>query len=102
MSDILNRVLTKIHLETVTVADFNELIRESMPESIRKRVQRRVRPKNHRVDNSTGHNRTKPLDNIADRVQPKRKPSNQQNHGQSAAAHRRSERTQERNADADR
>ena len=99
--DRLNEVLKKIQLETVTIQDFNDLILESMPESIRKRVQRRIRPKNHRVDNTTGQNRTKPMANLADRVQPKRAPEYQQSHGQSKAAHRRSERTQEQN-DADR
>ncbi len=94
--DILDVVLTKIQLETVTAADFNALILESLPESIRKRVQRRIRPENHRADNETGHNRTKPLANIADRVQPKRKPQHQQNHGQAKAAQKRSTRTQER------
>jgi hypothetical protein len=95
--DKLDEVLTKIKLETVTVQDFNDLIIESMPESIRKRVQRRLRPDNHRADNATGNNRTKPMANLADRVQPKRKPRHQQSHGQSKAAHRRSERTQEQN-----
>ena len=96
--DILDVVLTTIRLETVTAADFNNLILESLPESIKKRFQRRLRPDNHRAENETGHNRTKPLANIADRVQPKRAPEHQQNHGQARAAHRRSTRTQERDS----
>jgi len=99
--DILDEVLLKIQLETVTAEDFNNLIVESMPESIRKRVQRRLRPTNHHVDNKTGHNRIKPLGNIADRVQPKRKPGHQQSHGQSRAANRRSQQTQAREDNAD-
>jgi hypothetical protein len=66
--DKLDEVLTKIKLETVTVQDFNDLVIESMPESIRKRVQRRLRPDNHRVDNATGNNRTKPVANLGHRL----------------------------------
>jgi hypothetical protein len=96
--DILETILTKIENKTVTIEDFNSLIVESMPESIRKRIQRRIRPSSTRhVDNKTGHNRLDPLGKIADKVQPKRKPSHQMSHGQSRAAHRRSAETQRQN-----
>lgn len=97
--DILESVLRKLEEKTATVDDFNELIAESMPESIRKRIQRRVRPDATRhVDNTSGHNRLDPLGKIADRVQPKRKPSHPMKHGRSRKAHRDSTEAQRDNA----
>jgi hypothetical protein len=59
-----------------------------------------MRPNNtQHVNKKTGHNRLDPVPNLADRVQPKRKPGHQQNHGQAKAAHDRSTETQRKNAD---
>lgn len=92
-------ILEHIKDKTVTPDHFNALIFESMPESVRNRVRRRINAigdisKNH-TDNKTGHSDTE-LPKFAARVQPKRKPINQQSHGTSKAAQKRSTRTQER------
>lgn len=92
-------ILEHIKDRTVTPDHFNALIFESMPESVRNRVRRRINAvgeisKNH-TDNKTGHSDTQPP-KFAARVQPKRKPVNQQSHGTAKAAQRRSTRTQER------
>lgn len=97
MSDILEQVLLKIQESTVTVEDFNKLINETTPESIRDRIRRRTlksATKSH-IDNKTGHQPLK-LPDLNKRVMPKRKPVNQQNHGRSKMANRHSQRTQAR------
>lgn len=95
-------VENKISSGTVTCEDFNNLINKTMigettPEAVRDRLRRRsiVNSTESHIDNESGH---QALDtpSLAKRVQPKRKPSNQQNHGVSKAAHRQSTRTQRR------
>lgn len=92
--ELLNGILKKIDEGTVTCDDFNRLIKETTPESIRDRVRRRT------IKNATsshidpeGHQQLK-LPQFQKRVAPKRKPINQQNHGRSKIAHVHSARTQ--------
>jgi len=103
LDSALAEVLEKIDAGAVTCEDFNGLIRqtigESTPEAIRDRLRRRT-IKNATASHQepkTGH---QPLDQpvFADRIQPKRKPLNQQNHGRAGIAHAHSARTQARNA----
>ena len=96
----LDVVINKIQESTVTVEDFNQLISETTPESIRDRLRRRTlknATKSH-IDNKTGHQPLSPPD-INKRVMPKRKAVNQQNHGRSRIANRHSQRTQARYLD---
>jgi hypothetical protein len=95
---LLETVLSKIDNCTITTEDLNNLIRESTPEAIRDRLRRRS------IKNATkshiehdGDQRLKPP-KLADRVSPRRKPPNQQDHGRSEIAHRHSTLTQRRNA----
>ncbi len=96
----LNEVIGKIDAGTVTCEDFNGLIKktligESTPESIRNRVRRHTirNATDSHIEPETGH---QPLEapNLAARVQPKRQPVNQQNHGRAKQGHRHSVRSQ--------
>lgn len=94
-------IYKKIEEKTVTTEDFDRLISESMPESIRNRLRKRINPsdkvaKSH-TDNQSGHTRLA-TPSLAKRVQPKRKPGHQQNHGIAKAAHKHSTKTQRRKA----
>lgn len=96
--ELLEEILRKIKNNTVVSEDFNNLIKESTPESIRNRVRRRtnIDPlKRHR--DRKGHQSIK-LPDFKKRIQPKRKPVNQQNHGRSKLAHKHSTDTQRKNA----
>lgn len=93
------KILKKIKEGTVTVDDFNTLIQEAMPESVRDRVRRRttVNPLSSHIDDS-GHQKTS-LPNFTKRIAPKRERSaNTQMSGAGKAGHRRSTRTQRRKA----
>ena len=97
-----HKIFRKIAESTVTVEDFDALIKESTPESIRNRLRKRINPsdkiaKNHR-NNDTGHTKLGGA-TMSKRVQPKRKPSHQQSHGISKIAHKHSTKTQKRNQD---
>jgi len=94
--ELLKGILKKIDEGTVTCDDFNRLIQETTPESIRDRIRRRT------VKNATsshidkdGHQQLK-LPEFKKRIAPKRKPEHQQNHGRSKIAHAHSARTQRR------
>jgi uncharacterized sporulation protein YeaH/YhbH (DUF444 family) len=91
---LLQSTLRKIDEGIVTRNDFNLLISETTPESIRDRIRRRtiVNPESKHV-NKDGHQKLK-LPEFNKRVMPKRKPVNQQNHGRSRVAHRHSSKTQ--------
>ena len=91
---LLQSTLRKINEGIITRNDFNLLISETTPESIRDRVRRRtiINPESKHV-NKDGHQKLK-LPEFNKRVMPKRKPVNQQNHGRSKIAHKRSARTQ--------
>jgi len=90
-------IYTKISEGTVTVDDFNQLIQEAMPESVRDRVRRRV--KRNETDphqDIEGHQQLA-LPTFADRIEPKRKPAGDvQMHGRGKIAHKHSARTQKR------
>jgi hypothetical protein len=91
---LLQSTLRKIDEGIVTCSDFNKLISETTPESIRDRIRRRtiVNPeKSHR--DKDGHQPLK-LPEFNKRVMPKRKPVKQQNHGRSKLAHKHSAKTQ--------
>ena len=92
---IYKEVLDKIKESKVTVEDFNRLISETTPESIRDRVRRRTlkSPTKSHIDNKTGH-QSLSLPDLNKRVMPKRKPVNQQNHGRGKMGQRHSQRTQ--------
>lgn len=78
---LLDKIIKKIDENTVTVDDFNELISESTPESVQERIRRRVQ-KNATDShiNHAGHQKLS-LPTLAARVNPKRTPANQQDHG---------------------
>lgn len=93
-------ILKKIDEGTVTIDDFNKLIQEAMPESVRDRVRRRtvVNATGSHIDNATGHQKIS-LPNFTKRTAPKRERSNNtQMTGAGKAGHRRSTRTQRRKA----
>lgn len=94
---VLNNILQKIDEGTVTCDDFNKLISESTPESIRDRIRRRTlkNATDSHIDKTTGHQQLK-LPDFQKRIAPKRKPLHQQNHGRSNIAHAHSARTQKR------
>ena len=78
---LYEKLIKKIDENTVTVDDFNALISESTPESVQERIRRRVQKnttKSH-IDHD-GHQQLS-LPTFAARVNPKREPANQQNHG---------------------
>ncbi len=103
LDKLLDEVISKINAKTVLCDDFNKLIKirmilaETTPEAVRDRLRRRTikNPTHSHIDTPTGHQQLK-LPKIADRVQPKRMPQNQQNHGRSELAHKKSTRTQRR------
>jgi hypothetical protein len=89
-------IYQKITEGTVTADDFNKLIQEATPESVRDRVRRRTsrNETDEHQDGETGH-QPLTLPNFSDRVQPKRKPENSsQMHGRGKLGHRHSARTQ--------
>jgi hypothetical protein len=92
-------IFDKIRNGTVTETDFNKLISEAMPESVRDRVRRKTNrnPTSSHISQA-GHQKLK-LPSFAKRVQPKRKknPKSQMN-GSGKAAHDKSTRTQRRHA----
>lgn len=95
----LNNILLKIENKTVSIDDFNSLIKEATPASVIDRVRRKMNPKNRinrRRHDKKGH--ASGLPKIAARVNPARKRSNntQMTHG-GKQGHRRSVRTQDRN-----
>lgn len=94
--DIFNNVIKKIDEGTVTCDDFDRLIKETTPESIRDRVRRRTTVNNtdSHIDDK-GHQQLS-LPDFKKRVAPKRSPENQQSHGRSSLAHKHSARTQKR------
>ncbi len=97
-----HKIFKKIEEQTVTIDDFDNLIQESMPESIRNRLRKRINPsdtlaKRHR-DVKSGHTKLGGP-TLAKRVQPKRKPINQQSHGLAKQAHKHSTDTQRRDAE---
>jgi len=97
----LHSILNKIDAGIVTCEDFNGLINktiigETSPEAVRDRVRRRTirNATDSHIDSETGH-QSLTLPSFADRVQPKRKPRHQQNHGRARIAHAHSIRTQQ-------
>ena len=92
----LTEILNKISDNTVTCEDFNRLISESMPESIRDRVRRRTLRSPAKSHTSHSGHQQLSLPQFSKRISPKREPSNQQNHGRSRSAHNKSTRTQRR------
>lgn len=97
--EILESIIAKIDSKSITCEDINMLIKETTPESIRDRIRRRttINPEASHRDNKSGHQSLK-LPSLRGRIQPKRKPENQQNHGRSKIAHKHSTRTQRKNA----
>lgn len=100
----MEEVLVKIEGQMVTCEDFNRLITktiigESTPEAIRDRLRRRttVNATDSHIDTETGHQQLQ-APTLAARVQPKRQPGNQQNHGRAGIAHDHAARTQARDA----
>ncbi len=96
----LQSLITKIDGGIVTCEDFNKLISTTMiiettPEAVRDRLRRRTikNDTDSHIDNETGHQPLEPP-TFAARVQPKRKPVNQQNHGRAKLAHAHSAKTQ--------
>ena len=92
-----HQIYIKIEEGKVTAEDFNQLIQEATPESVRDRVRRRtsVNPTDTHQD-MEGHQQLN-LPNFNDRVQPKRKPADRsQMNGRGRIAHRHSARTQEK------
>lgn len=99
VESLYTEVTTKIENKTVTADDFNKLISEAMPESVRDRVRRRtiVSPEESHID-TDGHQQLKAPD-LAKRVQPKRERSgNTQMTGRGKIAHKHSAKTQAREA----
>jgi hypothetical protein len=100
LDQALTDVLGKIDAGKITCEDLNcfihkALIGETTPEAVRDRVRRRTTQNatDSHIEPQSGH---QPLvtPQLASRVQPKRQPMNQQNHGRAAIAHRHSARTQ--------
>jgi|2_EtaG_2_1085320.scaffolds.fasta_scaffold00165_11 hypothetical protein len=91
-------IFAKIDEGTVTVDDFNRLIQEATPESLRDRVRRRPMAQRNTVkshqDNETGHSDLEPPE-FNKRIQPKREREGRtQMHGRGKSGHRHSTRTQ--------
>ncbi len=95
----LQTLLHKIDSGHVTCEDFNTLIgktiSESTPEAVRDRTRRRTvrNASASHIEPETGHQRLK-TPSLAKRVQPKRKPPHQQEHGRGKSGHAHSARTQ--------
>jgi len=99
-STILSSVLLKIENKTVSIDDFNQLIKEATPASVVDRVRRKMNPNNkrkRRKHDASGH--APGLPKLAARINPARKRPNrtQMQHG-GKQGHRRSTRTQRRNS----
>ena len=91
-----DEIFRKIDEGTVTCNDFNRLISESTPESIRDRLRRRtIKNTTDSHQDEDGHQQLQ-LPQFEKRIAPKRKPLHQQNHGRSNIAHAHSARTQKR------
>lgn len=90
-------IFEKIEKKIVTTDDFNELISEATPESLRDRARRRVMPQQDSVkshqDTESGHAKLT-LPTFNDRIQPKRKPIHKQMNGGGRIGHRHSTREQ--------
>ena len=89
-------IYQKITEGTVTTDDFNALISEATPESVRDRVRRRTsrNETDSHQDNESGH-QPLTLPSFGDRIKPKRKPEGKvQMHGRGKTGHRHSARTQ--------
>jgi len=101
MSDkLLEEVLQKIDAKTITCEDFNRLIAETTPESIRDRIRRRtIKNETDSHQDEDGHQQLQ-LPSFNRRVMPKRKPEHQQSHGRAKLAHRHSAKTQEKTMSA--
>lgn len=100
LDSALDAVMVKIDSGVVTCEDFNDLIKKTMivettPEAVRDRLRRRTikNVTDSHVDNETGHQQLN-TPTFAARIQPKRKPANQQSHGRSGIAHAHSAKTQ--------
>lgn len=94
-------LVKRIAENTVTVDDFNSFIIESLPSSIKARVQRGTVPADGLgIDKRTGHSRLHPMgDGIGARTHPKRTPTaSPKNIGRSESAHKKSTKTQRRKA----
>lgn len=89
-------LLKKIEEGVVKKEDFDSFIQESMPESIRNRIRRRMTPGDANAGQDNEGHSGEP--SLAKRVQPKRKPRNKQMTGRGKLAHRHSTRTQQRNS----
>lgn len=79
--NIFDEIIKKIENKSITAEDFNRLIDESTPESVQERIRRRVQrnaTKSH-IDRAGHQPLTAPT--FAARINPKRSPANQQNHG---------------------
>jgi len=76
--DILEEILKKIDNKTITLEDFNRLIKESTPEGVQEKIRRRVQ--RNATDSHIDRKGHQPLSapNMTSRVVPKRKPSNNQ------------------------
>ncbi len=102
--DDLDHIMKLIDEKKLTCEDFDRFILESSEKSVRDRVQRsvRVNPTDSHIDTPTGH---QPLVagtmSIAKRTHPKSKPSGQMAHGAAEAGHKRSTKTQRKNAKKD-
>jgi hypothetical protein len=91
-------IFVKIEEGTVTTDDFNQLIAEAAPESLRDRMRRRPMAQRRSVrshqDNETGHARTEGP-TFRDRIQPKRERADRtQMQGRGKSGHRHSARSQ--------
>jgi len=100
-TDLLDAIVAmdKIDEGTVTTDDFNDLISEATPESMRDRLRRRPMVQRDTVkshQDEDGHADTK-LPKFSDRVDPKREREGRtQMNGRGRAGHRHSARTQKR------
>lgn len=96
IDESLTDIIQKIDTNTVTVDDFNRLIQETTPESIRDRLRRRTIRNTTKSHIDKGGHQQLELPQFQKRVAPKRSPANQQSHGRSNIAHQHSARTQKR------
>lgn len=97
MKESMHTIYVKIAEGRVTANDFNALILEAMPETVRDRVRRRMKTNvSDSHQDEEGHQQLD-LPQFNDRVQPKRKPSGKsQMNGRGRIAHRHSSRKQEK------
>jgi len=88
-------IYTKITEGKATADDFNQLIQEATPESVRDRVRRRTTVNDTDSHQDIEGHQQLNLPSFGDRVQPKRKPAgHSQMNGRGRIAHRHSARTQ--------